>query len=284
MEVGDVGDRKRVGDVLKKHSPSACMHFAGYIQVGESVLNPVKYYRNNVSATITLLEALRESGVMNFIFSSSAAVYGTPQISPIPDDHPPAPINPYGESKRIIEGILGDVGRAHGMRSVSLRYFNAAGADPDGESGELHDPETHLIPLALQTAMGTRPDITVFGDDYKTPDGTCLRDYVHVTDLARAHVLALERISDGETVRAFNLGNGEGFSVMEVIREAERVTGKRIPLVMGGRREGDPAVLVADSSRARKELGWEPRYPGLEEIIETAWRFNEKLQADVRGA
>ncbi|GBE15543.1 UDP-glucose 4-epimerase [bacterium BMS3Abin14] len=274
LEVGDVGDGKRVKDVLKKYRPSACIHFAGYIQVGESVLDPLKYYRNNVSGSIALLGSLLESGVMSFIFSSSAAVYGIPRISPIPDDYPPAPINPYGESKRIVEGILSDFAAAHGMRSVSLRYFNAAGADPEGESGELHDPETHLIPLVLQAAMGSRPDITVFGNDYQTPDGTCLRDYIHVTDLARAHVLALERIDAGETARAFNLGIGEGFSVMEVIREAERVTEKRVPIVMGGRREGDPAVLVADSSRAKAELGWEPRHSGLNEIIGTAWQFH----------
>ncbi|NOY87636.1 MAG: UDP-glucose 4-epimerase GalE [Deltaproteobacteria bacterium] len=273
LEVGDVGDAKRVKEVLEKYRPSACIHFAGYIQVGESVLNPGRYYQNNVSGTLVLLEALLESGVMGFIFSSSAAVYGTPQTSPIPDDHLLTPINPYGESKRIVEGILGDFGTAHGMRSVSLRYFNAAGADPDGESGELHDPETHLIPLVLQAAIGKRSDITVFGDDYGTPDGTCLRDYIHVTDLARAHVLALEMIGYGVTARAFNLGNGKGFSVMEVIREAERITGKRIPVVLGGRRRGDPPVLVADSSRARVELGWAPRYPGLDEIIGTAWRF-----------
>ena len=273
MEIGDVGDGKRVRDVLKKYRPSACIHFAGYIQVGESVLNPGKYYRNNVSKTISLLEALLESDVMNFIFSSSAAVYGTPRISPIPDDHPLVPINPYGESKRIVESILGDFAGAHGMRSVSLRYFNAAGADPDGESGELHDPETHLIPLVLQTAMGMRPNITVFGDGYGTPDGTCLRDYIHVTDLAMAHVLALERIGEGDTTRAFNLGNGKGFSVLEVIREAEKVTGKGISVVMGSRREGDPPVLVADASRAKAELGWEPGHSGLNEIIGTAWRF-----------
>ena len=273
FERGDIGDRPRLDQVLKRYRPQAVMHFAAYAYVGESVQAPGKYYRNNVAGTLTLLEALCDQGIDCFIFSSTCATYGEPGRIPITENAPQAPVNPYGASKLMVERMMQDFGSAYGLRSAALRYFNAAGADPDGEIGEDHDPETHLIPLVLETAAGQRPHITIFGDDYDTPDGTCIRDYIHVTDLAEAHVLALDSLGRRPGFDAYNLGNGAGYSVREVIDTARRVSGKEIPVVIGARRAGDPPRLVGDASRAIEELGWQPRYVQLEAIVETAWRW-----------
>jgi UDP-glucose 4-epimerase len=243
--------------------------------VGESAKNPFLYYANNVTGTLNLLQGMVERGVGKFVFSSSAAVYGTPLEIPIREDHPLAPINPYGWTKRMVEQILADFWRAYGLASVSLRYFNACGADPEGRLGESHDPETHLIPNILKRALsGAAEPVTVFGDDYPTPDGTCVRDYVHVCDLAEAHLKALESLGTVPGVRAYNLGNGRGFSVMEVLAAAERVLGTEIRHRIAPRREGDPAYLVADSTLAMRELSWRPRFGSLEEILQTALRWH----------
>jgi len=276
LEVGDIGDRARLEEVIAQYRPAAVMHFAGYAYVGESVQDPGKYYRNNAAGTLTLLEAMRDGGIGRLIFSSTCSTYGVPEQIPITEDHPQRPINPYGASKLMIERMLQDFGAAHGLRSVALRYFNAAGADPDGETGESHDPETHLIPLVLDAAAGRRPAITVFGEDYDTPDGTCIRDYIHVTDLADAHVLALQALERGASSTAYNLGNGTGFSVREVIERAERVTGRSIPVEIGPRRDGDPPRLIGDARRIRHELGWTPRYADLDAILATAWRWHQR--------
>lgn len=279
FELGDIADRARLDNVITQHRPTAIMHFAAFTYVGESVQDPGKYYRNNVAGTLNLLEAARDHGIHRFIFSSTCATYGVPQQVPIREDHPQHPINPYGASKWMIERILADFDRAHGLRSMSLRYFNAAGADPEGETGEDHDPETHLIPLVLDTAMGKRAAIQVFGDDYDTPDGSCIRDYIHVTDLAAAHVLALQALERGAATGCYNLGNGQGHSVKEVIAMAQAVTGKTISIQMAPRREGDPARLVGDASRAISDLGWQPRFHRLDQIIETAWRWHTHRHA-----
>lgn len=276
LEEGDILDRGRLEEVLKKYKPAAVMHFAAYAYVGESVENPGKYYRNNVAGTVNLLEALRDNDIKKLIFSSTCATYGVPERNPIPEDHPQDPINPYGASKLMIERVLRDFDAAHGLRSISLRYFNAAGADPDAEIGEDHDPETHLIPLVLDAAAGRRPHITVFGDDYDTPDGTCIRDYIHVTDLAEAHLLALKSLENGAASTAFNLGNGQGFSVNQVISTARRVTDREIPVKTGARRAGDPPQLVGDASRAIAILGWKPRFAALEDIVQTAWKWHQR--------
>ena len=276
FEHGDILDRKRLDEVIEQYQPVAIMHFAAYAYVGESVEHPGKYYRNNVTGSLTLIEAMRDNGINNFIFSSTCATYGIPNQVPITEDHPQAPINPYGHSKVMIEQMLKDFDVAHELKSVSLRYFNAAGADPDGETGEDHDPETHLIPLVLDAAAGKRPSITIFGDDYDTPDGTCIRDYIHVTDLADAHVKALKYLEQGGETTRFNLGNGKGFSVKEVIDTATKVTGKDIPVVIGKRRSGDPPRLVGDAERIRKELNWSPQYADLEKIIDTAWKWHQR--------
>jgi len=269
---GDMADR-RVLDAVLADGVDAVMHFASFIQVGESVREPAKYYRNNVVNTLALLDAMRDHGVLRFIFSSTAATFGEPQYVPIDEAHPQAPINPYGRSKWMIEQILKDYDAAYDMKSVSLRYFNAAGADPEGELGERHDPETHLIPLVLQAAAGIRPNVSVFGRDYPTPDGTCIRDYIHIEDLCSAHWLALQSLMGGGSSAAFNLGNGNGFSVQEVIDTARKVTSRPIAVVEGPRREGDPARLVADSTAIRTQLGWQPQYPDLETIVAHAWRW-----------
>jgi UDP-glucose 4-epimerase len=241
------------------------------------VQQPAKYYQNNVVNTLTLLDALRAHGIQHFIFSSTAATFGEPKYTPIDEQHPQQPINPYGRTKRMIEEILADYDVAYGLKSVCLRYFNAAGADPDGQLGERHEPETHLIPLVLQAASGRRSHISVFGRDYDTPDGTCIRDYVHIADLCEAHWLALQSLKNGGFSQSYNLGNGNGFSVQEVIDTAKSVTGREIPVKYGPRRDGDPARLVADSSLARKQLGWLPQYDRLETIIEHAWAWEMEL-------
>lgn len=273
LEVGGLTDGAHLDAVIAEHRPSAVLHFAAFIEVGESIADPAKYYENNLAAFLALLAAMRRAGLDRLVFSSTAAVYGTPQSVPIGDDHPLMPINPYGVSKQTAERVLADFAQAYGMRSVSLRYFNAAGADPDGEIGEAHDPESHLIPIVLQAAAGLRPHIAIFGDDYDTRDGTCVRDYIHVTDLADAHVLALRWMAGTPGAHAFNLGNGEGFSVREVIDTARRVTGRPIEVRIEDRRPGDPPVLVADARRAREILGWQPKLAALEQQIADAWRW-----------
>ena len=273
----DLADREVLATLFARQPFDAVMHFASYIQVGESVKEPSKYYANNVTNTLNLLDAMVTHGVKRFIFSSSAAVYGDPHTVPIPEDHSKEPINPYGRTKWIVEQILADYDHAYGLKSVSLRYFNAAGADPEGALGERHEPETHLIPLVLRAASGRAPDIKVFGRDYDTPDGTCIRDYVHVEDLCSAHRLAIDGLMQGKASNAYNLGNGSGFSVAEVIAAAERVTGRTIPVTDQPRRAGDPPRLVADARRARDELGWRPQYDSLDTIIAHAWAWEQKL-------
>lgn len=272
---GDLADSARLRQVLATGF-DAVMHFASYIQVGESVRQPGRYYRNNVANTLNLLEAMVDHDIRSFIFSSTAAVFGEPQYHPIDEAHPRRPINPYGLSKSLVEDVLPDFDRAYGLRSVCLRYFNAAGADPSGALGERHDPETHLIPLVLQVASGRRSHIDVYGRDYPTPDGTCVRDYVHAEDLCQAHLLALRSLAAGAPSSAYNLGNGDGFSVQSVIEAAQRVTGRPIRTADAPRRAGDPARLVADASRARTELNWKPRYADLDSIIAHAWRWETR--------
>jgi UDP-glucose 4-epimerase len=271
--LGDVGDSALLDDVLTKYTIAGVMHFASFIQVGESVSHPSKYYHNNVANTLNLLNALIKHQVPAIIFSSSAAIFGEPQYVPLDEQHPKNPINPYGMSKWIIERVLADYDKAYGLKSICLRYFNAAGADPDGKIGERHEPETHLIPLVLQAASGRRPAITLYGQDYDTPDGTCIRDYIHIEDLCQAHLLALEKLLNGGNSDAYNLGNGTGFSVKQVIDIAKEITKKPIPILLGERRAGDPARLVADAKRAQHQLGWKPRYPELATIITHAWHF-----------
>ncbi len=270
---GELSDHVLLRGIFGTHTIAAVMHFASSIQVGESITAPAKYYANNVSATLVLLDVMREYGLKRFIFSSSAAVYGNPQTPLINEEHAKSPINPYGRSKWIVEQILADYDRAYGLKSISLRYFNAAGADPEGQLGERHQPETHLIPLVLQAAMGGSAELAVFGDDYDTPDGSCIRDYVHIADLCQAHLLALRKLLRGENSATFNLGNGAGFSVKEVLSAAQRVTGKEIPYVIKSRREGDPPRLVADARLAVRALNWQPQYADLETIIRHAWAW-----------
>ncbi len=270
---GDMADTELLRSLFARRKYDAVMHFASFIEVGESVREPAKYYRNNVANTLALLAAMREAGVDRFIFSSTAAIFGTPQYVPIDERHPRAPINPYGRTKNMVEDVLGDYERAYGLRSVCLRYFNAAGADPDGRLGERHEPESHLIPLALQAASGRRAGLSVYGTDYDTPDGTCIRDYVHVSDLCEAHWLALESLRAGAGSQAYNLGNGNGFSVLEVIETAKKVTGVDFAVKHEARRAGDPPRLVADSSAIKAKLGWSPRYADLDTIIAHAWAF-----------
>jgi UDP-arabinose 4-epimerase len=273
LERGDLLSPSRLAAVFRKHRPHAVLHFAALAYVGESVDDPQRYYRNNVVGTMNLLDAMRGAGVGKLVFSSSCAVYGIPERLPIPESHPRRPLNPYGHTKAMVEQVLADSAAACGLDSVSLRYFNAAGADPDGETGEAHDPETHLIPLALEAAAGRRPALTIHGTNYATRDGTCVRDYVHVSDLADAHVLALRYLAGHSGANAFNLGNGSGFSVREVIAAAERVTGRAIPVRSGPRRPGDPPTLVGSAALARRRLGWKPRHGSLEAILGTAWRW-----------
>jgi UDP-glucose 4-epimerase len=273
----DIGDRAAMSALLREERPQCVMHFAAASLVGESMTAPAKYWHNNLVQTLALLDAMVECGVPRFIFSSTAAVYGNPVEVPITERHPQEPINPYGNSKLAVERALRDYDRAYGLRSIALRYFNAAGAHPDGTLGERHEPETHLIPLVLQVASGRREAIARFGADFPTPDGSCIRDYVHVQDLCQAHLLALQRLVDGAPSNVYNLGNGNGHSVDEVIAAARRVTGHPIPVRDAPRREGDPPVLVADAARARAELGWTPRYPDIDTIISHAWRWEQRL-------
>jgi len=270
----DVGDRGALEAVFAAHAVDAVMHFAAYIQVQESVAAPGKYYRNNFSNTLTLLDAMVRAGVRQFIFSSTAAIFGEPQYLPIDEQHPQRPINPYGASKQMVERALHDYDNAHGMRYATLRYFNASGAHPNGSIGcTTHDPATHLIPSLLQAASGRRERVSIYGRDYDTPDGTCVRDYIHVLDLCDAHLLALEHLRAKGASAAFNLGNGNGFSVLEVIRAVQEVTGRKLKVEDAPRRSGDAARLVADSHLIRERLGWNPRYADLRTIVEHAWRF-----------
>lgn len=272
---GQMADTKLLDQIFKEHSIAAVMHFAAFCYVGESVEDPGKYYQNNVVATITLLEEMLKKNIKNFIFSSSCAVYGEPVEIPITEQHPYNPINPYGRSKLMVEQILQDFRAAYGLEYVALRYFNAAGADPEGEIGEEHNPETHLIPLVLKTALGQRETINIFGDDYATKDGTCIRDYIHIDDLAQAHLLALDRLLNGLPGGQYNLGNGDGYSVKEVIEVARNITSKQIPAKIVERRPGDPAVLIGSSEKAFKELGWKPQFADLNAIVETAWQWHK---------
>jgi len=276
---GDLANSRQLRALFREHPIQAVMHFSAFAYVGESVENPARYYRNNVANTLNLLETMREFRVRNFIFSSSCATYGNPVRIPMDENHPQIPINPYGHTKLMVERILRDCDHAYGLRYASLRYFNAAGADPEAETGEWHNPETHIIPIVLEAASGRRENVRIFGTDYDTPDGTCIRDYIHVTDLADAHIRALEYLRNGGGSDVFNLGNGNGFSVKEVIETARQVTGREIPAVDSDRRPGDPPVLVGSSDKIRRTLGWEPKYPGLSDIIRTAWAWHQRLEA-----
>lgn len=276
LVVGDTNDRPLLDDLFATHEIAAVMHFAAYAYVGESVGDPAKYYRNNVTGTLTLLEAMLAANIKKFVFSSTCATYGVPKTVPIPEEHPQAPINPYGMTKLMVERILADFHTAYDFKSVCFRYFNAAGADPEGRLGEDHNPETHLIPLVLQAALGKRDSISVFGTDYPTPDGTCIRDYIHVNDLATAHVLGLNYLLQGGDSQAFNLGNGSGFSVKEVIEMAKTVSGREIKVVECDRRPGDPPALVGSSDKAKEILGWQSQYADLKQIITHAWNWHQK--------
>ncbi len=274
--VGDTNDRPLLDRLFATHDIAAVMHFAAFINVGESVNDPGKYYRNNVLGTLTLLEAMTAANVKKLVFSSTCATYGIPQAVPIAEDHPQSPINPYGTSKLMVEQILADFDVAYGLKSVCFRYFNASGADPLSRLGEDHSPETHLIPLVLLTALGKRDSISVFGTDYPTPDGTCIRDYIHVSDLANAHVLGVKYLLENGKSDAFNLGNGNGFSVREVIDAAKQVTGREIKVVQCDRRPGDPPALVGSSAKAQETLGWHSQYADLNSILTHAWNWHQK--------
>ena len=272
---GSLGDAKLLDDIFTTQRIDAVMHFAAYSLVGESVTDPLKYYRNNLASTTELLDAMRRHNIDRFIISSTAAVYGEPTRVPIAEDHLCAPTNPYGASKLAVERMLQDCDVAHGLRYISLRYFNAAGADKSGKLGERHQPETHLIPLILKVATAEREQVKIFGTDYPTPDGTCIRDYIHVSDLAQAHLLALDALLSGKDSAIYNLGNSKGYSVREVIDVARKITGHEIPAVESDPRPGDPAVLVADSAKIRKELRWQPRFEDLENMIQSAWDWHQ---------
>lgn len=271
--IGDIGDQALLRDIFTSNKIDAVMHFAAFAAVGESVADPQKYYLNNISKSLAMLQVMLENDVKMMIFSSSAATFGEPEIVPIPEDHPQDPTNPYGRSKLMLEHILKEYEHAYGLRSISLRYFNAAGADPSGLIGEDHTPEHHLIPLIIQAALGQRPDVKIFGTDWSTPDGTCVRDYIHVTDLAQAHLLGLDALRDGKSTTAYNLGNGNGYSVMEVVKMVEKVSGRQVKAIPSDRRPGDPAVLVASSKKISAELGWKPAFPDLESIVSSAWNW-----------
>lgn len=277
---GDIADRALLDKIFKTREFAAVMHFAAYAYVGESVSQPAKYYRNNVAGTLTLLEAMCDAGIKNFVFSSTCATYGVPEQIPVSEDQRKQPINPYGMSKLMVEHILDDFDHAYGLRSVRFRYFNAAGADPQGRLGEDHTPETHILPLVLLTAMGKRESISIYGTDYDTPDGTCIRDYIHVTDLAQAHILGLEYLLNGGKTDVFNLGNAQGFSIREVIEAARVVTGRSIAVTLADRRPGDPPILVGSGEKAKQVLGWNPQYADLETILKHAWQWHQKRHED----
>jgi UDP-glucose 4-epimerase len=279
LQRGDIGDREFMRGLLRQYKPQCVMHFAAASLVGESMTAPAKYWRNNLVQTLTLLDTMQECGVGQFIFSSTAAVYGDPLDVPMTEAHRKQPINPYGRSKLAVETVLADYASAYGLRYITFRYFNAAGAHPDGSMGERHEPETHLIPLVLQVASGRREVIARFGSNFPTPDGSCIRDYIHVQDLCTAHLLALRRLGEGAQSTVYNLGNGNGHSVNEVIEAARRVTGHPIPLRDDPPRAGDPPVLVADAKRAREELAWVPQYPDIETIIAHAWQWEQKFSS-----
>jgi UDP-arabinose 4-epimerase len=278
LERGDLRNDNDLARVFEAHRPWAVVHFAAYAYVGESTVDPAKYYDNNIGGTAKLIRACAAFECKNVVFSSSCATYGVPEHLPLREDAAQNPVNPYGYTKLVVERMLNDADAAYGMCHVALRYFNAAGADPDGELGELHQPETHLIPLVLFAAMGRQPTIKIFGDDYPTPDGTCIRDYVHVSDLADAHVAAIGWLAAGNASNSFNLGNGRGFSVAEVVTTSEKVTGRSVRTEMCPRRSGDPPVLVSDSSKARELLSWTPKFPQLDRQITDAWTwFRDKM-------
>lgn len=276
LVIGDINDKGSLEQVFKNHNIQAVIHFAAYAYVGESVVNPSKYYHNNVVGSLTLLETMRMAGVKKIVFSSTCATYGIPKILPIPETHPQVPINPYGMSKLMVEKILTDFDQAYDFKSVIFRYFNAAGADPHNQSGEDHQPETHLIPLVLLTALEKRESISIFGTDYLTSDGTCIRDYIHVSDLADAHILGLEYLLAENNSNIFNLGNDQGFSIKDVIEMAKQVTRKNISTKIGDRRLGDPPILVGSSEKAREILGWNPQYSSLHDMITHAWKWHQK--------
>jgi len=271
---GDILHRGELDEVFAEFKPAAVLHFAAFAYVGESVTDPEKYYRNNVAGSLSLLSAMRRAGCRNIVFSSTCATYGAPERVPLTEDHPLRPLSPYGASKLMIEQMLKDFGVAYGLNYTALRYFNAAGADPEGQIGEDHNPETHLIPLVVAAGLGRIPKVEIFGTDYPTPDGTAVRDYIHVTDLADAHILAVQKLMDGGKSAIYNLGTGTGNSVREVIRAVEKVSGKPVPVVEGPRRAGDSPGLYADSGAIIRELGWKPRYMALDAIVETAWRWH----------
>jgi len=271
---GSIGNAELVSSIIKEHNIDACMHFSAYAYVGESVEHPQKYFQNNVVETLRLLDVLIANNIKKFVFSSTCATFGEPQYTPIDEQHPQNPTNPYGWTKFMIERALESYDRAYGMRFVALRYFNACGAA--GDCGEDHDPETHLIPLVIYAAQGRVPHVSVFGDDYPTPDGTAIRDYIHVSDLSNAHLLALDHLNNEKDSECINLGNGNGYSVMEVLEAARKVTGLPIEAKMAPRRAGDPSKLIGDASKARRVLGWQPRIPELEQIIESAWNWHKK--------
>lgn len=273
--VGDTGDRALLDRLFRERPIDAVVHFAAFASVGESVKYPERYYYNNVVSTLNLIDSMREHGVPYLVFSSSCATYGDPRYTPMDEAHPQNPINPYGESKRVCERIIADYDHAHGLRFCALRYFNAAGADPDGRIGESHDPESHLIPIVLEVAAGERDRVSIFGDDYDTPDGTCIRDYIHILDLAQAHALALDRLRGGAPSGYYNLGSETGHSVREVIDLCAEVTGRAIKTAQAPRRPGDPPRLVASAAKARAELGWAPRFTGLADIAHTAWNWQQ---------
>lgn len=275
--LGDLADKDQIRLCFRKYPIDTVMHFSAFAYVGQSVADPARYYLNNVANTLNLLEAMREEGaVRHFIFSSSCATYGIPEGIPITEDHPQKPVNPYGRSKLMIEEILKDYDKAYGIKHVSLRYFNAAGADPEGDVGERHNPETHLIPLTIYAALGINEDVEIFGTDYSTRDGTCIRDYIHVMDLADAHVRAMEYLKTREESDSFNLGNGNGYSVREIIETVKRISKKDFEVIEAERREGDPPVLVGSSRKAMEILGWKPQYADIETIVETAYRWHSK--------
>jgi UDP-glucose 4-epimerase len=276
LVTGDMADRALLKQVFKEHHVDAVMHFAAFIEVGESVQDPLKYYDNNFIATVNLIQTMIQYNVLRLIFSSSAAVYGEPEKTPIDESHPLNPTSPYGETKLYVEKMLTACDEAYGLRSISLRYFNAAGADESASIGERHQPESHLIPLVLQTALGQRKEINIFGNDFDTADGTAVRDYIHVNDLADAHVLALKGLLDGIPTTCYNLGNSKGYSVKDVIDTARNITGRDIRAIETAKRKGDPGVLVASSNKIKQELGWQPEYTNLENIVKSAWEWHRK--------